>query len=99
MKQSETLNAGSLHAACSAAFSEPTKTDHSECAPYWLCRSMAQYLVEVGEPCERVMSGGDTCVNSSDCITEWCAPCAAKAWLDEQKRLEAPMPQNEKLSV
>lgn len=71
---------------------EESELDETDCAPYWLCYGMAQYLVEIGEPCERAATGGELCHNTSDCITEWCAPCAAKAWLDEQKRLSAAIP-------
>lgn len=61
------------------------KDKHEECAPYWLCYGMALYLKEIGEGCERQATGGEECHNTSDCITEWCAPCAGKAWLSQQK--------------
>jgi len=83
-------------AICSAASSKEPERDESDCAPYWLCYGMAGYFEDV--PCERAMQGGDECHNSADCITEWCVPCAAKAWLQEQKRLSAPLPPNSVLS-
>jgi hypothetical protein len=82
-------------AICSAASSKEPERDESDCAPYWLCRGMAQYIVEIyDETCERAAVGGELCHNTSDCITEWCVPCAAKAWLEEQIRLEKPLPPN-----
>jgi hypothetical protein len=72
-----------------------TERDESDCAPYWLCRGMAEYIIEIyDETCERAAVGGELCHNTSDCITEWCVPCAAKAWLKEQIRLEKPLPPN-----
>ena len=59
---------------------------------YWLSRGMAEYIVEIyGETCERSATGGELCHNTADCITEWCVPCAASAWLKQQKMLEAPI--------
>lgn len=66
--------------------------DESECAPYWLCYALAQYVCDLNIACEREPC---SCDQSSLCITEWCEPCAAKAWLQEQKRLSAPLPPND----
>lgn len=80
----------------SAATPEQPERDENDCAPYWLCRGMAEYIVELyGETCKRSATGGELCHNTADCITEWCVPCAAKAWLEEQKRLEKPLPPND----
>lgn len=58
-------------------------------SPYWLLRSLAQYVSDLNIACEREPCA---CSQSSLCITEWCEPCAAQAWLNEQKRLEALPP-------
>ena len=44
--------------------------------PYWQFHAMADALKEL--PCE--VSESYPCSSSGDCITEWCNPCAAKAW-------------------
>ena len=64
--------------------------DPTDSAPYWLCYGMAEWLGKCGLECER--RGDIPCPQTSDCITEWCIPCAAKAWLDEQKRLSQVQP-------
>jgi len=73
---------GSLH--------RPGSDDGTDCAPYWLCRGMAQMIVAEGRPCQRC--GFITCKNTDDCITEWCLPCAAKAWLEGEQAKERPHP-------
>ncbi len=47
--------------------------------PYWLWRAM---LTEC-EPlrCKQEAAGGDECQYTGGCITEWCTPCAARAFL------------------
>lgn len=72
--------------------------DNSDSAPYWLCYGMAQYLTEIAEPCERAATGGELCANTDDCITEWCAPCAAKAWLQQEQVRSRPLPLNARLT-
>jgi hypothetical protein len=69
--------------------------DDGDCAPYWLCRAMAEAIVDCKLDCERAATGGELCHNTDDCITEWCVPCAAKAWLEEQQRQEALLPPND----
>lgn len=56
-----------------------------ESAPYWLCYALAEQLEN--KECER---SGINCVQSSDCITEWCPQCAATHWLAEQRELSKP---------
>lgn len=59
-------------------------------APYWLLRSACERLIESIGVCDRQLSDGGNikCHESSDCITEWCAPCAARAWLNGEKEKE-----------
>jgi hypothetical protein len=52
-------------------------TNGRPAAPYWLLRALCE---RVAGPCER---GGD-CAASTLCVTERCAPCAARWWLDQQ---------------
>jgi hypothetical protein len=95
METKKLMKTKKKHTTPSAASSKEPERDESDCAPYWLCRGMAQYIVEIyDETCERAAVGGELCHNTSDCITEWCVPCAAKAWLEEQIRLEKPLPPN-----
>lgn len=82
-------------AICSAASSKEPERDESDSAPYWLCYALAEYVCAINETCEREPT---SCAESSLCITEWCAPCAALAWLNEQKRLSAPLPPNADLT-
>lgn len=57
--------------------------------PYWQFRSMAERLAVM--PCEGHEFGDDDpCADTGLCITEWCAPCAASAWVAETKKAEAP---------
>lgn len=66
----------------------------NEDAPYWLLRTLAERLTEAFGVCDRQLQSGGAikCAESSDCITEWCAPCAARGWLNEQKEKEKPLP-------
>lgn len=54
-------------------------------APYWLLRALAQDMESFNVACQRE---GVQCSDSSDCITEWCTQCAARAWLKHQRELE-----------
>ena len=58
---------------------------NQDVAPYWLCWAMAEKLEHV--ECERE---DDECRNSPDCITEWCAPCAGRAWLNGEREKMRP---------
>lgn len=52
---------------------------------YWLCRMMAADAEQ-----ELCKNGTDTsCDQTSLCVTEYCIPCAARAWMNDQRRLEA----------
>jgi hypothetical protein len=59
-------------------------SDESESVPYWLLRSLAEYLEGVGCEDDAIIS----CDQSSKCITEWCPPCAAAQWLKMQRHQE-----------
>lgn len=54
-------------------------------AESWLLRSLAQYVSDLNIACEREPV---SCNQSGICITEWCEPCAAKAWLENQRVAE-----------
>lgn len=83
----QTLTAHDLHTPiCGAAPpAKLTAADPTESAPYWLCYSLAE---RVSDECERAAT--IPCNDSSLCITEWCPPCAASAWLLEQSIAAAP---------
>jgi hypothetical protein len=68
------------------------KKELAESAPYWLCYSIANYIKR--EPCQR--KGDTECKHTGDCLTEWCAPCAAKAWMKERRRLARQKPEEPK---
>lgn len=60
--------------------------DATNGAPYWLCRGLAADAEH-----QDCANGTDTsCDQTSLCITEYCMPCAAKAWMNDQRKLEAP---------
>lgn len=86
-----------MHQYCPACH---TDRDKSELSPapgsaseddnYWLLRSLAQYVCDLNIACEREPC---SCDQSSLCITEWCEPCAAKAWLESEQEKEKPVAQ------
>jgi hypothetical protein len=54
----------------------------AESAPYWLCTALADHVVSGGaSSCDRE---GIDCDDTELCVSEYCAPCAAKWWLDKQ---------------
>jgi len=59
--------------------------------PYWLFRGMAARLEK--QECDHQT---DTDCNQADlCVTEWCLPCAASAWMDETREAEKlPLPED-----
>lgn len=69
-------------AAQAAIANGETKPGDNE-SDYWLLRSLAQYVSDLNIACEREPV---SCDQSSLCITEWCEPCAVKAWLANQRR-------------
>jgi len=62
-----------------------------ESRPYWLWRAMLEECARHG--CHR--PADDRCEGSGLCITEWCVPCAAKAFLAREKAGEEPPPAEE----
>ena len=62
---------------------QAVRADDYDESPYWLLRSLAEFVVERHPECDR--NGDVECYQSSDCITEWCPQCAAKAFLVDAK--------------
>lgn len=60
-----------------------------DAAPYWLLRALAEHVAAQDFQCNRQPC---SCDQSSDCITEWCVHCAARAWLEGEKLKERPLP-------
>lgn len=59
---------------------------HEKLCPHWAFRAMAESLgiIHPGlirARCERYEF--DSCSDSNDCITEWCATCFAEKWCAE----------------
>lgn len=72
------------HASAKLDMLEAHQTDTS--APYWLCYLLAGFAN--GYSCLR--EGDRECCQTDDCITEWCAACAATSWLEDQRKLMLP---------
>lgn len=51
--------------------------------PYWMWQAMIEHISAVAKGCER---GAPRCADSGDCITEWCVPCAAQAYMQACKQ-------------
>lgn len=68
------------------AQSEQHAVKADEDRPYWLWRAMLEYMAEEG--CGQHDEDGCTCKDDADCITEWCTPCAAAAFLEAERKRE-----------
>lgn len=56
--------------------------------PYWMLHGLLSIVIN--RDCE---IDDDGCENTGDCITEWCIPCAARAfWSELHKSKPAPTP-------
>lgn len=63
-------------------------------ADYWLAHMLAEYVVRHNEGCE--LESMTDFTERQLCVTEYCAPCAARWWLDEQAKLASqPAPSSE----
>lgn len=49
--------------------------------PFWLLHALLDFAAL--HPCAR--SEEHPCAQTDDCVTEWCAPCAARAWVAKEK--------------
>lgn len=83
MNEPQTIERAEDTGCCGAAHGSASEDE----TPYWLLRSLAQYVSDLNIACEREPC---SCDQSSLCITEWCEPCAAKAWLENEKTKEKP---------
>lgn len=60
--------------------------------PFWQFHSMASRLASM--PCEH--KSYSQCSETDLCITEWCEPCAAKAWMRQHEQACTPTPAEQK---
>jgi hypothetical protein len=76
-----------VEANCCSAFSQPAldglrrmREIIEDERPYWMWHAMLNELAQQG--CEFIdeYGGGEECPSRGDCITEWCLPCAARAF-------------------